>query len=76
MKKIKIAFFTGAIAFFAINFFSVKSYAFENQMIDVSNNTDVTNQLNDWDLTTIIDTIEYYRDCFPNDTDDEIINKV
>lgn len=76
MKKIKITFFTGAIAFFAINFFSVKSYAFENQMIDVSNNTDVTNQLNDWDLTTIIDTIEYYRDCFPNDTDDEIINKV
>ena len=50
MKKIKIA-------FFAITFFSVKSYAFENQIIDASNNTDVTNQSNEWDLTSIL-----YRD--------------
>lgn len=35
------------IAFFSINFFSVKSYAFENQIIDASNNTDVTNQSNE-----------------------------
>lgn len=57
MKKIKIAFLTGVIAFFAITFFSVKSYAFENQMIDVSNNTEVTNQSNERDLTSIL-----YRD--------------